>query len=150
MSKEEFDRIDEEYAKSQQKAYDEYFDSVKPIYVHADLIPRDSPLPIRQTGNIKPLRHKFFLSDAQKKEIEEMMKPFNERIKNHLFLSTDNPDPNSWLRNFMQTDMKPETKDKILFKFGEFVGTLSKEEKCFPISFLKSAARKPSGKWITT
>ena len=24
--------------------------------------------------------------------------------------------------------MKPETKDKIIFKFGEFIGNLSKEE----------------------
>lgn len=129
ISKEEFDRIDEEYAKRQLKSAEEYFGSLKPIYVYADLIPRDSPLPIRQTGSIQPMRHKFTLTDAQKKQIESIMQPFNEKIKKHLILSTDNPDQNSWLRNFMQTDMKPETKDKILFKFGEFVGTLSKEEK---------------------
>ena len=128
ISKEEFDRIDEEYAKHHQKAFDEAFAFPK-TYVSADVVSCYSPFPVRQNGDLKPLRHKFFLSDAQKKELEEMMKPFNERIENHLILSTDNPDPNSWLRNFIQDDMKPETKDKILFKFGEFVGTLSKEEK---------------------
>lgn len=129
ISKEEFDRIDEEYAKRQLKSAEEYFGSLKTIYVRGDFVPRDSPLPIRQTGSIQPMRHKFALTEAQKKQIESIMQPFNEKIKKHLILSTDNPDPNSWLLNFMQTDMKPETKDKILFKFGEFVGTLSKEEK---------------------
>ena len=126
MSKENFDRIDEEYAKSQQKAAADAWGFPK-VYVPADFTPYDSHVPICPIGKIKPLKHKFFLSDAQKKELEEMVRPFN-KLKEHLLLSTENPDPNSWLRNFMSEEMKQEKKDKILFKFGEFIGNLSKEE----------------------
>lgn len=129
ISKEEFDRIDEEYAKRQLKSAEEYFGSLKTIYVRGDFVPRDSPLPIRQTGSIQPMRHKFTLTDEHRKQIESLVKPFKKTFKDIIIPSTDNSNPNSWLLNFMQTDMKPETKDKILFKFGEFVGTLSKEEK---------------------
>lgn len=110
ISKEEFDRIDEEYAKRQLKSAEEHFGSLRPIYVRGDFVPTDSPLPIL-------------------KKIESLIKPYKNTFKNIIIPSTDNPDPNSWLQNFIQDDMKPETKDKILFKFGEFVGTLSKEEK---------------------
>ena len=129
ISKEEFDRIDEEYAKRQLKSAEEYFGSLKTIYVRGDFVPRDSPLPIRQTGSIQPMRHKFTLTDEQRKQIESQVKPFKKTFKDIIIPSTDNSNSNSWLLNFMQTDMKPETKDKILFKFGEFVGTLAKEEK---------------------
>ena len=129
ISKEEFDRIDEDYAKRLLKNAEEYFGYTKTIYVRSDVVPRDSPLPTAPFGSIMPLKHKFILSDEQKKELQELLKPFNKRFRDIIIPSTDNPDQNSWLQNFMQTDMKPETKDKILFKFGEFVGTLSKEEK---------------------
>jgi len=48
------------------------------------------------------------------------------------FLSTENPDPNSWIRSFLKDElMEKETEiaQRIAFNFGEFVGRTAKEEK---------------------
>lgn len=132
ISKEEFERIDEEYAKFQQKAGEEAWGFPK-VYEPVFIEPYNSPLPIRphQPGRIKPLEHKFKISDEQIEEINRLMGPDYERTRQKLanmVLSTDNPNPYSWLQQFIFDEMKQESKDRIIFKFGEFIGNLTKEE----------------------
>ena len=56
----------------------------------------------------------------------------NRIIFKNCFLSTENPDPNSWIRSFFKDElMEKETEiaQRIAFNFGEFVGRTAKEEK---------------------
>lgn len=138
ISKEEFDRIDEEYAKRSLKAADEAFGAPK-IYVRADIVKRNNPLPIRhKTGTINTicLDSMFRLSKKQTKELMESARKTEPTMEsqifaNHILPSTLTPRPeDNWLYgNFIKDMIKEKQRDKIIFKFGEFVGQLSKEEK---------------------
>lgn len=72
--------------------------------------------------------------DARKLEellIEHQPSRESQIFANHIFPSTLTPKPeDNWLYEQYFKDMvKEKQRDKILFKFGEFVGQLSKEEK---------------------
>ena len=105
------------------------------------VIPLDSygrirPRPIRQRGGdiavelSRYLYHtpKFDMSEEDKKLFKDIItKP--KGLSVHNIFPSLNPDPHSWIKQFIyDEEMKPETKERIIFKFGEFVGRICKEE----------------------
>jgi len=138
VSKEDFERIDEEYAKRNLKAADEAFGAPK-MYVRANVIDQKFPLLTQQeieSISFRFLKHPFRMRKKDARKLEELLiehQPSRESqiFANHIFPSTLTPKPeDNWLYGQFYKDMvKEKQRDKILFKFGEFVGQLSKEEK---------------------
>ncbi len=97
---------------------------------------RIQPRPIRQRGGdisvelSRNLYHppKFDMSEEDKKMFKDIItKP--KGLSVHNIFPSLNPDPHSWINQFIyDEEMKPETKERIIFKFGEFVGRICKEE----------------------
>lgn len=138
VSKEDFERIDEEYAKRKLKAADEAFGAPR-IYVRADVLTHKNPLPIRQNRMNIPRTLSGYAITLNKEQSEELQRLLAEmqpeiaykRFADIILPSTLTPKPeDNWLYGQYFKDMvKEKQRDKILFKFGEFVGQLSKEEK---------------------
>lgn len=97
---------------------------------------RIQPRPIRQRGgDISVELSRYFFDTPKFKMTEEEKKWFKDIITNPKGLSvqniipTFNPDPHSWINQFLNDEeMKPEAKNRIIFKFGEFIGRVCKEE----------------------
>lgn len=68
------------------------------------------------------------MSEEEKKRFEDIITNPKGLFVHNIFPSL-NPDPHSWINQFIHDEeMKPETKERIIFKFGEFVGRICKEE----------------------
>lgn len=97
---------------------------------------RIRPRPIRQRGgDISVELSRYFFDTPKFKMTEEEKKWFKDIITKpkglsvHNIFPSLNPDPHSWIKQFIyDEEMKPETKERIIFKFGEFVGRICKEE----------------------
>ena len=97
---------------------------------------RIRPRPIRQRGgdiSVELSRNlylppKFDMSEVEKKWFKDIItKP--KGLSVHNIFPTINPDPHSWINQFLNDEeMKPEAKNRIIFKFGEFIGRVCKEE----------------------